>query len=162
MVGQVVFPLCLCEEGFVPFLEAQVGQFVGTEVGDYLLLEYLGPEVKAGDLGLKVKRQGIKEALARILEFLLIGNDDLFVPLGRNRVDAGLEDIALGPLEQAGVDPLTDDGLEDLSPFGLFHHHALAKLAVDGHGEAGNRLAFPEREIEASFEHAVEVVVEVH
>ena len=38
----------------------------------------------------------------------------------------------------------------------------LAKLAVDGHGEAGNRLPFSQGEIKAPLEHAIEIVVEIH
>ena len=162
LVGQVVFLLGLGEKGFVPFLEAQVGQFIGAEVGSNLLLEDLGPEVKPVDLRLEVKGQGVEKALARILELLLIGDDDLFVPLCGDWIDACLEDVALGPFEQPRVDSLADDALENLPTLGLFHHHALAQLAVDGHGKAGNGLSFSKREIEPSLEHAVEVVVEIH
>ena len=98
LVGQVVFLLGFGKEGFVPFLKAQVGKLVGTEVGGNLLLEDFGPEVKPVDLRLEVKGQGVKKAFARILELLLIGDDDLFVPLCGDRVDACLEDVALGPI----------------------------------------------------------------
>ena len=109
-----------------------------------------------------MKGEGVEKSLARILEFLLVGDDDFLVPLGEDGVDAGLEDVALGPLEQTRVDPPADDGFEYLSTLGLFHHHALAKLAVDGHGEARNGLSFPEGKVEPSLEHAVEIVVKIH
>ena len=57
---------------------------------------------------------------------------------------------------------MADDALENLPTLGLFHHHALAELAVYGHGKAGNGLSFSKREIEPALEDAVEVVVKVH
>jgi|SaaInlV_100m_DNA_4_1039707.scaffolds.fasta_scaffold07264_5 hypothetical protein len=86
----------------------------------------------------------------------------IFLPPFGDWIDAGLEDVPLGPLEQPRVAPLADDVFEDLSTLGLFHHHAFAKLAVYGHGEARKGLSFPEGKIESSLEHAVEIIVKVH
>ena len=103
LVGEIVFLLGFGEIGFVPFFKAEVFQFAFAQVGGDLLLEHLGPQGEAIDLCLEVKGQVVEKALAGVLQFLLVGDDDGFVALGGDWIHSGLEDITLGPFQQTGI-----------------------------------------------------------
>nr|WP_254696292.1 hypothetical protein [Lysobacter enzymogenes] len=80
--------------------------------------------------------------------------------LGRDRIDAQLELVAGGLLQQGRVGAAALDRLEHFAALVLGHRHRRAQAAVDVQGEAVDLLALAQRKLQFAFEHAVVGVAE--
>ena len=98
--------------------------------------------------------QGVAVAVAVALErqHLRVGDLDPLLGVRRDREDAGLEDVAAGPFEQARVALLAQDRLVDLAGPLLLDDVGLDQLVADPHAEAGDRRVLRQREVEHAFE----------
>ena len=98
--------------------------------------------------------QGVAVAIAVALErqHLRVGDLDALLGVRGDRKDAGLEDVAARPFQQARVALLAQDRLVDFAGPLLLDDVGLDQLVADPHAEAGDRGVLRQREIEDAFE----------
>ena len=83
-------------------------------------------------------------------QHLGIGNLHPFFRMGEDGEHPGLEDVAAGPFQQAGIAPLAQNRLVDFACPLLFDHIGLNQFAVDPHPEARDRGILRQGEVEHS------------
>ena len=114
-----------------------------VKLAQRMLLEQLALQCVAVAVAVALERQHLRVA----------DLDPLFA-VGGDRKDAGLEDVAARPFEQAGVAPFAQDGLVDFAGALLLDDVGLDELVADPHAEAGDRGVLRQREVEDAFEDA--------
>src|SRR5262245_3702278 len=101
-------------------------------------------------LALEAVAVGVLVAAER--QHLGVRDLDALFRAGKDRPDAGGEDVAARPLEQAGVAILAADRLVNLASPLLLDYIGLDQLVADPHTEAGNRRILRQRKVEDAFE----------
>ncbi len=102
----------------------------------------------------------IAVAVAAQRQHLRVGDRDPLFGIGGDGEDAGLEDVAARPFQQARIAPLAEDRLVDLPRPLLLHHVGLDQFVADPHAEAGDRGVLRQGEEERALQLRVGVVDE--
>ena len=142
------------DETVAPPLEGEVRQPALCDLRLGPGLDDLHAQRKLAQFVLEVQRQMVGRVARAADELRDVLHPDRSGPAGGDGKHAGLEVVALGPFDEARINPPADDLLEHLAALVLLDGHAVDHLSLDVEGVAADGRALRQGEVEVAFHHA--------